>query len=73
MDSNEQKQPFDPNKSPIEGEPRIMVDGVRWYTYQQLSKILRCTKGSVFNYVRKGKVDAKHIDGITLYRLNGYM
>lgn len=59
--------------SPIEGEPRIMVDGERWFTYQQLGRVLRCTKASVFNHVRKGKVEKKQIDGITLYRLNGYM
>ena len=59
--------------SAIRGEPRISVDGERWFTYQQLARILMCSHASLFGYVRKGKVETKKIDGITLYRLNGYM
>lgn len=59
--------------SKVEGEPKIIIDGERWFSYQQLSKILMCTHASIFNYVKKGKVEVKKIDGMKFYRLNGYM
>ena len=60
-------------RNDIKEEAKIIIDGERWFTYQQLAKVLMCTHASVFNYVKKGKVEVKKINGVKLYRLNGYM
>lgn len=60
-------------RNDIQEEAKIIIDGERWFTYQQLAKVLMCTHASVFNYVKKGKVEVKKINGVKLYRLNGYM
>ena len=60
-------------RNDIKEEAKIIVDGERWFTYQQLAKVLMCTHASVFNYVKKGKVEVKKINGVKLYRLNEYM
>lgn len=60
-------------RNDIKEEAKITIDGERWFTYQQLAKVLMCTHASVFNYVKKGKVEVKKINGVKLYRLNGYM
>jgi len=56
------------NKAPV-----ILVNGERWFTYQQLSNILMCSTSTFYLARKKKKIQQLKIDGIRLYRLNGYM
>lgn len=51
---------------------RIEVNGERWFTFDQLKRILRVSHTTLYTYIKQDKVIKKDFDGIDLYRLNGY-
>lgn len=54
-------------------ELKIEIEGVRWYTKGQLSRVLRISPRTIQNYVNLGKIDAMQIDKTRFYRLSRYM
>ena len=47
----------------------IFVDGVRWFTYEQLANMKSKSVRTIYLWHKSGKVESKKIDGITLYKL----
>lgn len=69
----ESTEQLEPAKSAEPAFNRIYIDGERWFTYQQLAIIMHCTPGSIYNRVKTGKIKIKKVDGLSFYRLEGYM
>jgi hypothetical protein len=46
----------------------IYIDGVRWYTYKQMSALLDISVSAIYKRVRAGKIERKKIEGLSVYR-----
>ena len=46
----------------------IYIDGVRWYTYKQMSALLDISVSAIYKHVRAGKIERKKIEGLSVYR-----
>jgi len=46
----------------------IYIDGIRWYTYKQMSALLDISVSAIYKHVRAGKIERKKIEGLSVYR-----
>lgn len=46
----------------------IYIDGVRWYTYQQLSVLLGLSISAIYKKAKAGKIQNKKVYGLSVYR-----
>ena len=46
----------------------IYIDGIRWYTYQQLSALLDISVSAIYKKTKNGKIKNKKVYGLSVYR-----
>lgn len=46
----------------------IYIDGIRWYTYKQLSALLDTSVSSIYKKVKAGKIKNRKVYGLSVYR-----
>ena len=46
----------------------IYIDGIRWYTYQQLSALLDLSVSAIYKKTKNGKIKNKKVYGLSVYR-----
>ncbi len=46
----------------------IYIDGIRWYTYQQLSALLDLSVSAIYKKTKDGKIKNKKVYGLSVYR-----
>ncbi len=46
----------------------INIDGIRWYTYKQLSALLDTSVSSIYKKVKAGKIKNRKVYGLSVYR-----